>query len=71
MAEWHLDPVYIADNWTDEMLGLMVDKLAERKKRMAEALAPDGHVSSGGQKVSDSALFQQMSRQIKVIKKGA
>lgn len=33
MAEWHITPDYIVNNWTDELLNLMVDKMVERKKR--------------------------------------
>ncbi len=53
MAEWHITPEYIINNWTDEKLTLMIEKLAERKKRelgkssdntvSAEALAAGSH----------------------------
>ena len=33
MAEWHTTPDYIVNNWADELLELMGEKLAERKKR--------------------------------------
>jgi len=38
MAEWHLPPDYIVNNWTDELLDLMVGKLIERKQRETEAM---------------------------------
>ena len=36
--EWRLDPVYIVNNWTDELLNLMVEKLTERKERELNAM---------------------------------
>jgi len=33
MAEWHVTPDYMLNNWTDELFDLMVEKLIERKKR--------------------------------------
>ena len=33
MSEWHVTPDYIVNNWTDELLNLMVEKLVERKKQ--------------------------------------
>lgn len=36
--EWRLDPVYIVNNWTDELLNLMVEKLSERKERELDAM---------------------------------
>ena len=32
MSEWHVTPDYIVNNWTDELLILMLEKLVERKK---------------------------------------
>ncbi len=51
MAEWHITPEYIINNWTDEKLALMIEKLAERKKGelgkdntvSAETLAAQSH----------------------------
>jgi hypothetical protein len=37
-VEWHLPPEYILDNWTDEELEIMVEKLVERKDRELRAL---------------------------------
>ena len=31
MSEWHVTPDYIVNNWSDELLALMTDKLVERK----------------------------------------
>lgn len=33
MSEWHVTPDYIVNNWTDELLDLMIEKLVERRKR--------------------------------------
>jgi len=38
MAEWHVTPDYIINNWTDELFSLMVDKLVERKQKETEQL---------------------------------
>jgi len=37
LSEWHIDPVYINNNWTDELLEMMILKLSERKQREADA----------------------------------
>lgn len=70
MAEWHLDPVYIAGNWTDEMLALMIEKLAERKQRVNDAIAGRSHsqMASGGTMVSDKELIRLSGNKIKVVK---
>ena len=38
MSEWHVTPDYIVNNWTDELLDLMTEKLVERKQKEAQAL---------------------------------
>ena len=43
LSEWHITPDYIVNNWTDELLDLMLVKLAERKK---EKPKPDSAVSA-------------------------
>ena len=67
MAEWHLPPDYIVNNWTDELLDLMVEKLVERKERETHPPTPTG--DSGGHKVSDSVLFAHAGNFIKVVRK--
>ncbi len=62
MAEWHITPEYIFDNWTDEMLGLMCRKLCDRKEREAKAWKGEG-------KVSEDELFSKMRGMVKVVKK--
>jgi len=37
MTEWGADPVRIAETWTDELLYLMVDRLAARRQAEADA----------------------------------
>jgi len=41
MAEWHITPDYIMNNWTEELLDLMIEKLVERKKRDVAAIKGD------------------------------
>lgn len=70
MAEWHLPPDYILDNWTDELLDLMVEKLVGRKEREAQEVKPTSLPGdSGGAKVPDSVLFARAGNLIKVVKK--
>ena len=38
MVEWHTTPDYIINNWTHELLDLMVRKLGERKERELAAI---------------------------------
>ncbi len=61
MAEWHVTPDYIVNNWTNELLTLMCEKLTERKQRIIEA-------RSG--KVSEGELFAKAGSLIKVVKDG-
>jgi len=60
MVEWHLPPDYIIDNWTDEKLDLMVEKLVERKRRELDAVR--GYST-------DAKLFANAGKLIKVVKK--
>ena len=64
MAEWHITPDYIVNNWTDELLDLMVEKMVERKQR--ETQPPPPKSSSG---TSDSDFFRRAGKLIKVVKK--
>jgi len=47
MAEWHVTPDYIVNNWTDELLDLMQEKLNERKERESTKLK-DGDGNTEG-----------------------
>jgi len=65
MSEWHITPDYIVNNWTDELLTLMIEKLVERKNPEPRESRPerDGMVS-------DHLLFQKASNLIEVKKSG-
>jgi len=43
LSEWHITPEYIINNWTEELLNLMLEKLVERKKQKPR---PDKTVSA-------------------------
>ena len=61
MAEWGLAPDYIASNWTDELLDLMIAKLVVRKNKLVEAVKG----GNPNQAVSDIELFRQMGDNVK------
>ena len=61
MVEWGTTPDYIVNNWTDELLELMVSKLVERKQRETEIMHPEKQES----KVSDEMLFNQLGKNMK------
>lgn len=69
LTEWHLSPDYILDNWTDELLDLMVKKLVERKRRERQTMRPISSSSSSDNKVPDSMLFARAKNLVKVVKK--
>ena len=50
--EWHLTPEYILNNWTDEELDLMLEKLTERKGREKRAMGGEE------EEVSDTQFFE-------------
>ncbi len=64
MTEWHVTPDYIVSNWTDELFGLMVDKLVERKAKELKATQPQGK-----QYDSFESLVARSGNLIKVVKK--
>jgi len=66
LAEWHITPDYIVNNWTDELLNLMLEKLIERKKRELDAIQGN----KVDDKVEDEALFKLAGNLIKVEKSG-
>lgn len=69
MVEWHLSPDYIVNNWTDELLDLMTEKLVERRQRETEAVKPMPSGSPGGHRVSDVEFFRHAGNLIRVVKK--
>ena len=38
MKTWGVDPVYIRENWTDELLMLMVEKATQRERQQADEI---------------------------------
>ncbi len=66
MAEWHQPPDYIVNNWTDELLVLMIEKLVARKQREVEAL----NHKPGDSTVSAEMLAAQSGGMIEHIKTG-
>ena len=64
LAEWHITPDYIVNNWTDELLSLMCEKLSERKERELEAIKGRKNKTTS---VDDLAL--KGKNLIKVVKK--
>lgn len=61
MSEWHVTPDYIVNNWTDELLNLMVEKLVERKKQGLKSISSS---------VSVEELASKSGGLIKVEKSG-
>ena len=68
MAEWGVTPDYIVNNWDEELLGLMVDRLNQRKQREQEALQGRSK-NLGRTMVSDTELFAQLGGAIKIERK--
>ena len=66
LAEWHLTPEYILENWTDELFELMWEKRNERiraiNKLAAVPVSTDNHTESHepSKRVSDKELFSIM-----------
>ena len=67
MAEWHVTPDYIVNNWTDELLDLMVEKIVERRKREMQ-VAQSGEQSPRDRSVSAETLSAMSGGMIKVVK---
>ena len=61
-----MTPEYIVENWTEEKLNLMLEKLVARK-------VPDGTQIPKQERdvmVSDKALFGQLGKKMKVVNDG-
>ncbi len=69
MSEWYVTPDYIVNNWTDELLNLMIEKLIERRKREL-GNGRQNALKTTDSVVSDEALFAQLGKKIKVVKHG-
>jgi len=65
MTEWHIPPEYIFNNWTDEELNLMIEKLVERKERERVHVLRD---QTPANFVPDSVLFLRAGNMIKHIR---
>ncbi len=64
MAEWHVPPDYIVNNWTEELLDLMIRKMV--KRRLREASGTKGETT----RVSDTELFRKTGVTVKGAKHG-
>ena len=65
MAEWHVPPDHIAENWSDELFALMVKKFAKRREREREAIeTPE---KKGRTFVSSEELIERMGNNVEVI----
>jgi hypothetical protein len=67
LSEWGLTPEWIFDNWTDEELTLMLDKLVARKLELAKAYQGK---SIEPEKISDTEMFARLGNKIKKVKHG-
>ena len=65
MIEWHLDPVYIVNHWSDELLSLMSEKLVKRKERELDAIK---NRNRGNDTIPDTELFNMMGNKLDVVK---
>ena len=63
MSEWHVTPDYIVNNWTEELLSLMIEKLAERRKQDSTSNGGSSHM------VSIQELSIRSRGLIKVVRK--
>ena len=68
MVEWGVTPDYIVNNWDEDMLDLMIDRLNQRKQREQEAMQGRGR-NLGKTMVSDTELFAQLGQSIKIERK--
>jgi len=64
-GDWHLTPEYIVNNWTDEELNLMIEKLSERYERQKP---PDVAGLGTDTPVSQETLFAEIGDKFKVVK---
>ena len=66
MAEWHVPPDHIAENWSDELFSLMVKKLTDRRERERKAI--EKPEKEGRNLISSEELIEQMGSSVEVIK---
>ena len=75
-SEWHISPLEILNEWTDEFFWLMLQKLSYRLKRQNEAYKTDSESGDGGsnprdyghKRVPQAEMFRQLD--IEVLKNG-
>ena len=67
MVEWGITPDYIANNWDEDLLNLMLEKLSQRKQKEQEAIQGRGR-DLGKTIVSDTELFAQLGGAIRMEK---
>lgn len=48
LSEWHLTPEYINENWTEELLALMMSARVEKLKRARRVVTDKGVELPGG-----------------------
>ena len=65
MAEWHVPPDHIAENWSDELFALMVAKLADRRERERKAIERPEQKEQNF--VSSAELIERMGNNVEVI----
>ena len=68
MVEWGITPDYIVNNWDEDLLNLMLEKLSQRKQKEQEAIQGRGR-NLGKTIVSDTELFTQLGQSIKIERK--
>ena len=66
--EWGVTPDYIVNNWDEELLDLMVDRLNQRKQKEQGAMQGRSR-NLGKTMVLDTELFAQLGDAIRVEKK--
>ena len=73
MVEWHITPDYIVNNWTDELLDLMIEKMVERANRVASSSGSEGNSPARARTLSPNAAVKRfhelgtMGSKVKVI----
>ena len=70
MVEWGITPDYIVNNWDEDLLNLMLEKLSRRKQKEQEAIQGRGR-NLGKTIVSDTELFAQLGGTIRMEKSSA
>lgn len=66
MSEYKLDPVYISNNWTDEMLTLIIIAHNKRVEKINQTMSGEGSVKPfhSDKVVSDDELFGMLGSKL-------